>query len=486
MHRILYLDSFFDLLYLKFILKQLFFNYTGKILQVYILRIFLKYDTEIKVKYNLLEAIQKNNWDWKNAFKQSLDWDGFDFPFPCHEIGSIRKLNATVLALQGKPLTDKSKAEVNYWWPQLGLGDPKDFFALVAQRPSNPNSKEYGVWEHNILVERLRFNIKFLESTGLDFVYTGEALRREMYEGIAQYINGIILENEHVRSFDDRFYKPGVWVSDSHIDRKQSIYRNEFELAKHYAKHPLRFCLTGPYTTYDWTIKGVNSEDFIFDMVKNVYVPETIEIIKAGAKYITSDEPAYTTKPAERELYIQAYKEYFNGIKEAVHENNVKIGFHTCFSDSYDILFEDLPQLPWDYASLEFANRDLKTPGITDAARPAYAHIMPYVDQAIDAGAKTKYTLGVLEVHADQHFTPEALKSGEAEKHLQTVIRDRIIYQANHLYDKYGSEGLKYILVGPDCGLRPVSEFDTLHLLLRAMVNATKEARTLFTDKWVS
>ena len=230
----------------------------------------------------------------------------------------------------------------------------------------------------------------------------------------------------------------------------------------------------------------MNSDEFIFDMVKNVFVPETIEIIKAGAKYITSDEPAYTTKPSERELYIEAYKEYFKGIKETVHEYNAKIGFHTCFSDSYDILFEDLPQLPWDYASLEFANRDLKTPGTTDAARPAYAEILPYIDRAIDAGAKTKYTLGVLEVHADQHFTAEALKSGQAEKHLQAVIRDRIIYQANHFYNKYGSEGLKYILVGPDCGLRPVSELDTLHLLLRTMVSAAKEARTLFQDKWIS
>ena len=402
--------------------------------------------------------------------------------FPTHEVGSIRKLNATVLALQRRPLTDASKKEVDYWWPRLGLGDPKTLYNLLDQRPKE-GTPAFNDWEHRVLTERLRFNIKFLESTGLDFVYTGEALRREMYEAIAMYVDGIILEKEHVRSFDDRFYKPGVLVANATVSRHQSIYSDEYKLAKQHAKHVLRFCLTGPYTVFDWTIKGANSDDFIFELVKNVFIPETIEIIKAGAKYITSDEPAYTTKPSERELYLQAYQEYYNGIKEVLHDHDAKFGFHTCFSDSYDTLFEDLPKIPWDYASLEFANRDLKTPGTSPTARPAYAQVMPLVENAINEGAKTKYTLGVLEVHAAQQFSPAAPKSSQSDSGLATVIRDRLIFQGNYLFDKFGKDGLRYILSGPDCGLRPVADFDTLHFMLKSLVEGTKAARTLFKEK---
>ncbi|MHA2362881.1 MAG: hypothetical protein ACXAC7_02915 [Candidatus Hodarchaeales archaeon] len=398
--------------------------------------------------------------------------------FPTHEVGSMRKLNATVLALQNRKLTTNSVEEVEYWWSKLKLGDHKDFIQFlqlpVEKRPEN--------WEQQVLVKRLEFNLRFLESTGLDFVYTGEALRREMYEHIAKDIGGIFLENEHIRSFDDRFYKPGVRTTQN-ISLQNPTYSDEYSLAKEYVNVPLRFCFTGPYTVFDWTIKQANSEEFLFDLVKEVYIPITHNIIKAGAKYITSDEPAYTTKPAERELYLEAYKEYFKGIKEIVKENDVKIGFHTCFSNNYEMLFEDIPKLPWDYASLEFANRDLKKPGITDKERPVYAEVMPYVKQAIENGAKTKYTLGILEVHAHTQYNLTT-NAQENIQEFRAVMRDRLVYQANNLYDHFGSEGLKYILSGPDCGLRPVSSLKLLHTMLETMVNATKDARNIFADKW--
>lgn len=398
--------------------------------------------------------------------------------FPTHEVGSMRKINATVLALQNRELTPDSIEEVKYWWPKLNLGDPEVFLELL-QIPGQEHSED---WVQQVLLERLHFNIRFLESTGLDFVYTGEALRREMYEHVTKDIDGIFLENEHIRSFDDRFYRPGVRTNKA-VTLRHPSYSDEYLEAKKFAKQPLRFCFTGPYTIYDWTIKQANSEEFIFDLVREVFVPITINLIKAGAKFITCDEPAYTTKPDERELYLQAYKEYFKAIKDIAHEYGTKIGFHTCYSNNYEILFEDLHKIPWDFASLEFANRDLKKPGVTDVARPAYAEIMPYVKQAIEAGAKTKYTLGILEVHAHTQYnlSPDA-QDGIQE--FQAVMRDRLLYQANYLYKEFGSEGLQYILSGPDCGLRPVSSLQLLHTMLSTMVNATKDARTVYAEKW--
>ena len=404
--------------------------------------------------------------------------DPYNSLFPTHEVGSMRKINATILALQNRVLTPESIEEVKYWWPKLDLGDAEVFLQLL-QTPEEQHSED---WVQQVLLERLHFNIRFLESTGLDFVYSGEALRREMYEHVAKDIGGIFLENEHIRSFDDRFYRPGVRTNET-VTLRRPTYSDEYNESKKFASRPLRFCFTGPYTIYDWTVKQANSEEFIFDLVREVFVPITKNIIKAGAKFITSDEPAYTTKPDERELYLQAYKEYFKGIKETAQEYGAKIGFHTCFSNNYELLFEDIDKIPWDYASLEFANRDLKKPGVSDAARPAYAEIMPYVKQAIEAGAKTKYSLGILEVHAHTQYnlSPDAQDSIQE---FRAVMRDRLLYQANYLYKQFGSEGLQYILSGPDCGLRPVSSLQLLHTMLSTMVNATEDARAIYAEKW--
>ena len=118
--------------------------------------------------------------------------DPYNSLFPTHEVGSMRKINATILALQNRELTPDSIEEVKYWWPKLDLGDPEVFLQLL-QTPEEQHLEE---WVQQVLLERLHFNIRFLESTGLDFVYTGEALRREMYEHVAKDVGGKLMEGE--------------------------------------------------------------------------------------------------------------------------------------------------------------------------------------------------------------------------------------------------------------------------------------------------
>ncbi|MHA2096367.1 MAG: hypothetical protein ACW98F_17230 [Candidatus Hodarchaeales archaeon] len=288
--------------------------------------------------------------------------DPFNRLLPTHEIGSMRKLNASILALQGREIPSAHLDEVRYWWEKLDLGESQESISLLMNRPQT-NGIDLQQWELDVLKLRLRFNVRFLESTGLDIVFTGEAWRREMYEHAAKDIQGIFLENEHVRSFDDRFYKPGVRIKNLDIRRKKPIYIDEYEYAKQVGKKPLKLCFTGPYTVFNWTITPSSDKQFLFDLVDEVFIPEIKDAIKTGARYITSDEPAYTTIPADREIYIEAYKRLFKGIRNELKEYNCKFGFHTCFSHRYDILFEDLPLLPWDYGSLEYANRDKKSLG---------------------------------------------------------------------------------------------------------------------------
>ena len=396
----------------------------------------------------------------------------------------MRKLNATVLALQRKPIDPVHLEEIRGWWTQLGLTNPNatEFIHLLTHPPSS--EKERPNWELSIMRGQLLFNVSLLESTELDFVYTGEAFRREMYEHFAKEIFGIHLENHHVRSFDDRFYRPGVRMVGVNVERRRPIAIDEFIFAKQIAHKMLRLPLTGPYTIYDWTIKPQRSADFFFDLIKNIYVPETLDAITAGAQFITLDEPAYTTKPYERELYLEGYKEFFQSVGDKARENNVKLGFHTCYSHNYKQLFEDLAELAWDYGSLEVANRDLKSPGTTDEARPAFKETLDMMIDAYDNGCRTKLTLGVLEVHLDELFSQQDIQSGNAERNLRTVIRDRVLYMGEYLYNHLGENGPYYLMVGPDCGLRPVGTFEVLQMMLRAMCDGTSEARKMLIDRY--
>lgn len=409
--------------------------------------------------------------------------DLFNLLLPTHEVGSMRKLNATILALQGRKIPASHLEEIHHWWPKLELGDPEEALSLLLNRPDS-GTKDLEDWELEVLRLRLRFNVRFLESTGLDYVYSGEAWRREMYEHAAKDIDGIYLEKEHIRSFDDRFYKPGVRVQNIHVRRKKTIYLDELKYTQKIAKKPLRYCFTGPYTIYNWTIKPSSDTQFLFDLVDNVFIPEIKEAIKAGARFITSDEPAYTTVPDDREIYKEAYNRFFKGVGRFAKEHDCRIGFHTCFSHRYDILFEDLPDIPWDFSSLEYANRDSKNLGTSHNDRSSYQEALENVIRIYNAGNNCKHALGVLEVHADRHFTDKELEAGTAHKQLRDLIRDRLLYQTRYLYDKLGEEGAFLLLVAPDCGLRPVQRINALHTMLSAMVDGAHEARTLLINEF--
>lgn len=55
------------------------------------------------------------------------------------------------------------------------------------------------------------FGIRFLESSGLDIVYDGEANRIEMYEHAIRNANGFEFYGR-VRSFDNRYYRKAACV----------------------------------------------------------------------------------------------------------------------------------------------------------------------------------------------------------------------------------------------------------------------------------
>ncbi|MHA2096368.1 MAG: hypothetical protein ACW98F_17235 [Candidatus Hodarchaeales archaeon] len=86
--------------------------------------------------------------------------------------------------------------------------------------------------------------------------------------------------------------------------------------------------------------------------------------------------------------------------------------------------------------------------------------------------------LGILEVHADRHFSEEEVISGKAKQQLRELVRDRLLYQARFLEGKLGEVGPFLLLAAPDCGLRPVRKLNDLHMMLSAMVEGTHDARS--------
>ena len=401
-----------------------------------------------------------------------------------HDIGSIRKLNSTVLALQGRDITEHAIEETKEWWERLNLGDSENFIKLILNRPFDTD--KVLEWSEKVLEGRLRFNIRFLEQTGLDFVYTGESWRKEMYHHFASQINGIFLEDTYIRSFDDRFYQPGVQIMGEEVKRPHPICIDEFKAAYQFTTKPLRLCLTGPYTVYDWTIKETNQEDFFIDLIDNVYVQELKDCIEAGARMISLDEPAYTTKPYEQELFIEGYRRLFKAIESQQREKNVKIGFHTCYSDHYDILFEDLPLLPWDFCSVEAANRDKTRFNENSNDMKVYRDMVKLYTQALEGGSNAKITIGVLEVHSPFFLSITNISKVDMWNLLRKLIYKRIKTQVNLIQDSIGEEGVRKLFIGPDCGLRGISNWNDLFWMLRTMVLAANEVREELISKGYS
>jgi len=298
-----------------------------------------------------------------------------------------------------------------------------------------------------------------------------------MYHHFASQINGIFLEDTYVRSFDDRFYQPGVQITGDDVKRRCPICVDEFHAASQFTSKPLRLCLTGPYTVYDWTIKERDQQNFFIDLIDNVYVQEIKDCIEAGARMISLDEPAYTTKPYEQELFIEGYRRLFKAIESQKREKNVKIGFHTCYSDHYDILFEDLPLLPWDFCSVEAANRDTTRFEKQSSDMKVYRDMIKMYKQALDGGSDAKITIGVLEVHSPFFLDITDISKVEIWNLLRKLIYRRIKMQIKLIQEFIGEEGVRNLFIGPDCGLRGISRWDDLFEMLRAMVLAANDVR---------
>jgi len=370
--------------------------------------------------------------------------------FQTYEIGSLAKYNWRLKGILNGKINDADVAEAEAWGKKLNI-DYEPLIKLLKDKESNKKQE--------IINWSALYAVRMFEQLGLDYVYTGEQWREEMYAHVIKNLTGFEFSG-WIKSFDYRYFRKAAVVDRVHY--KNPFYIDEFNYVKGIAKHKLKVPITGPYTLLDWSfnefydrkntsIKNLKDRkfaarrEFINDIVDEALYPEFKKLVDAGAKWIQIDEPAITTQPnkEEMEMFVEAWNRLVKGF-------NCTFSLHNCFSD-YKLLARYVPDLKnCSQLSLEFANRDTIKPGVI---RSAYDDLKDFEDN----GFRGAYAPGFIAVHTDE------VESAE-------VIRDRILYVA-------GLVGNERTWISPDCGLRTRENWDIPYSKLFQMVKGADLSR---------
>jgi 5-methyltetrahydropteroyltriglutamate--homocysteine methyltransferase len=370
--------------------------------------------------------------------------------FPTQEIGSLAKPRWQIEGQRSEPLDESAKEELKSWDARVGFASemPEVRDALLEGRPRDAGPD--AVRDLGAL-----FGLRFLETTGLDRVYDGEARRIEMYEYPIRQMHGFRFGG-HVRSFDNKYYLKAAVTSEVRLDHPYHV--EEFRYVKQHAHAEPKLPITGPYTLADWSYneyylarqpgwKGraarrAAQKEFVVDLARRAIRPTLAALIDAGCRVIQIDEPAAGTHPDEAAIVVDG----FNAATEGL---DAEFTMHICYSDYAELLPTLLEAKACRQWAWEFANRD--TPG-----HDGYAVLKVLAEY----GDTREVGLGVVDVHRDAIETPE-------------VVADRIRRAAKYL----GDPGR--IWVNPDCGLRTRS-LPVARAKLESVVKGASLARAEF------
>ena len=344
--------------------------------------------------------------------------------FPTQEIGSLPKAPWQLAFLRGKKIEDNEIAHLKKWSQTIGFEREEEVRELL--KSSKTPESEKRIREAGSL-----FGIRFLEATGLDYIYDGEANRIEMYEHAIRNSLGFQFYG-HVRAFDNKYYRKAACVSK--VGFGKPYHLDEYRYVASHAKRKVKVPVTGPYTLAEWSfnefyqrqlsgkysdlgnVKLEAKREFVRDVGRELLRPNLKALVDAGAEWIQIDEPALSTRPEEVPFFVEAFNESTAGL-------GCKLSVHICYSEYLQLYPSILDLKDCSQLALEFANRD-------DEKRNGYK----LLQQMKEFGEMREIGLGVSDVHVNSIETPQ-------------LISDRIIYAAKIL-------GPEKIYVNPDCGLR--------------------------------
>lgn len=377
-------------------------------------------------------------------------------PLLTHEIGSLAKPSWRVKAIRQLPLEDQDLKHARQWANILGIQGSDALFELLKKRRGFTKEEK-----QKLTLYSSQFGVKLLEQSGLDLVWDGEQHRVEMYEYPVKHIQGFIFHG-HVRSFDNKYYRRASCEDSPKC--LEPYHLQESKIIKHYAKKPVKIPITGAYTLVDWSydahycrfirpgiaevhqLKRSARQKFIHDVSSQIIYPNLKALIDSGIHYLQIDEPAATTKRAETDLFIESVQKSISDLA-----GRAFFSVHICYS-VYEHLFPKIRELEGvlNEIHLEYANRDSRSLGVSDRARPGYHLLKKLKETNFHIG------LGVIDIHNDWIEPPE-------------LIRDRILYACRVIGDP------ARILVAPDCGLR-TRTWEVAYQKLQHMVKGTQLA----------
>ncbi len=387
--------------------------------------------------------------------------------FTTQEVGSLQrplwrqKLNA--------PLQKSDLNEALVWGARFGVEERKELVndkgtgLLQKKQPHTEDEKR------RIVDIATLYAIRLEELSGLDRVFDGEQPRTEMYDFLAQQVNGIQTSGV-LDSFDANYFKKGI-VSDRVRVSENGVttFAEEFDFVKKHTNRIAKPCFTGPYTMADWSYleyyrdlteskgergnKAISDSrrEAILDFARNVLNPIVLRLVKSGAKVIQIDEPAATTDERESKVFVEAINESFKGVP-----NNVEKAVHMCYSD-YPSLFPAIADSVANSYLIEFTNHASPTKfREEDVDRDTFKTLQLFKEY----GLKANVGVGVIDIHSDLIETPQ-------------VVKDRLMFAAKVLGNPDA------VQVNPDCGLR-TRRWDVAFPKLCNMVEGAMLARSEF------
>ena len=390
--------------------------------------------------------------------------------FPTYEVGSLPKLNARVKAARGQEVSEADMQEVIALASRFSV-DHSEVLQLLEKTKTGKLDPE----EVSRLVD---FNallfLRIQEGLGLDVVYDGEARRAEMYQHVAQRIEGFQVAPEMVRSRGPDSWRMAICVAPPKLkeDSIDDLVGREFLFVKKQARHPVKIPVDDPYMIavmsdnryyteklrekYFDDPKGLRYEakrEFVLALARDVIRPQVETLTRDGAQWIQLDIPAATLDLEHIPIVIEGV----NAVVENI--EGVKFSLHLCYprrltlteKNGYELLFPSILDLnpSVDHLSLELANADQYEKDLAIFAR--------YRNQrAFELG------VGVINITLEQQ------QRGTIET--PEVVRERILRATKSLGDP------ELVYVAPDCGLRQL-QLDRCLRLYETMINGAELAR---------
>lgn len=271
--------------------------------------------------------------------------------------------------------------------------------------------------------------IQVQEELGLDILVDGEMYRGDMVTYFAENMQGFAISGL-VRSYGNRYYRKPIAVGP--VKRAEPITVRWWRFAQSLTQKPVKGMLTGPYTMADWSFNDYypDREAFIMAMAE-VVRQEAEDLVAAGCRYIQIDEPAFSTRVDEIDLFIRALHVVTDGL-------NAYTITHMCYGD-FPRVYPRMLDIPIDQIDLEMANSGFDL-----------LELFKQYPFTKDIG------FGVVDVHS---HVIESVEQVKANIHRAlSVLRPEQVY------------------IDPDCGLktRTVEEAKAKLAVMRQAVNEVK------------